>query len=149
MVGSEVGQSWRERILGNSVQMKTSDLIKFLHGNLDAKALQFRISKEVDEWVVLLAKRGSSAPISLLGPAESTTVTSTAIANLLDALLTSELTPAAFSYVVDAMLMSGSFSWPDNQVRDLVEGLVNVEDSPNVDLRAAVQARKVLRSWAV
>jgi len=123
--------------------MKATDLKAFLEADLSGSDLKDLIAHEVAQWSTSLRERGRSASITLTGKIASLDVTRDKALRLLDALLTTELPPATFAYVLNALLLSGDVRWSNPTVRDLLVQLV-ITDTGTIELRDAWKARERL-----
>ncbi len=124
--------------------MKATNLIAFLNGGIAGRDLQSQIAAEVDVWTKRLSERGRSAPVTLVGAIGSFDITRQGAMRLLDALITMELSPTSFTYVLDALLLSENFRWTSESVRELLEDLIPLESGLSIDIGHAWKAREHL-----
>ncbi len=124
--------------------MNVSELKAFLNGEQSGREFRMNIDDEVAAWTKRFLERGRSATITLRGESETYDVTPVRAARLLDALLTGQLSAAAFAYVLDALLMSEIFDWPNDRVRDSLEAVLDPVRGGQIDGRRAWSARAEL-----
>jgi hypothetical protein len=123
--------------------VKATDLSAFLKGELSGSDLQKLIAPEAGVWAASLRERGRSAPITLIGGFPSLDVTRNRALRLMDALLTSELSPVSVAYVLNALLISEDVRWTNPTVRNNIEQLV-IPDTGAIEMREAWKVRDQL-----
>jgi hypothetical protein len=126
--------------------MDDQKLVAFLDGKLAASDFQKHLKPEVEQWVSKLSERGRSASVHLSGSGQLAALTPRQLARILDALISTEMAPAAFLYALDALLMSPRVSWPIFQLRGYMESLSNPENALAVDMALAIKVRKKISS---
>ena len=124
--------------------MDDRKLVAFLDGELSGPEFQVHLKDEVATWANRLREGGRSAPIRLSGRGHLGDMTPRQAIRLLDALISTELTPPAFMYVLDAILITDRIRWPVAGVREHLEVLSNPEVADSVDMASAIAARKML-----
>ena len=123
--------------------MKATDVRAFLEGTISGRELHSRVAAEAGTWAERLRERGRSAPISLVGEIGPLDMSLERVVLLLDALIRTELSPASFAYVLDALLLSDKVRWTREAAREQLEHLV-IPDKGRIDMAHAWQARERL-----
>jgi hypothetical protein len=126
--------------------MIAADLIEYLSGHLPATELQAKVEPEVLMWAKQLSERGRSASVVLHGMDNFFDVTLEHALRLLDALISRDLMPATFAYVLDALLLDEKFRWAREDVRDAMEHVLGSQYPKQLDLRRAWKVRAELKA---
>ena len=128
--------------------MNANTLLAFLTGDISGAALQADIGAEVDSWAQRLSERGRSAAVALIGMNRPVDITLERAARLLDSYITSELLPASFAYVLDALLLDDRFRWTSLSVREAMEYVLGQEYPRKLDRRRAWKVKAELKELA-
>jgi hypothetical protein len=117
-------------------QMRATDIMMFLNGEIRGAELQRRVSSEAEIWAKKLNERGRSAPVILTDADTPFDLTRQRVIRLLDAFLTRELSESTFSYVLNALLLSDGFRWVNEPVRTTLENLLIAESGESISSNA-------------
>jgi len=86
--------------------MDDQKLLAFLNGKVSGREFQVHVNAEVAAWIKKLRERGRSAPVYLNGDGHLVDMAPRHVARMLDSLMSNDMKPSAFLYVLDVLLMS-------------------------------------------